>query len=73
MAPKGRKLNSNIARRSLQSASSRLENTTTTTVKISSQQKKVFLQPYIDLLVQKKITNNQKLPKNAYQDMIMNL
>ena len=70
MAPKVRKLKSNTARRTLQSASSRVQNPTSTQVVIPSKQKKAFLQPYVDRLVQMKINNHQKLPANIYKDTI---
>ena len=72
MAPKNNKRKSSYARKCLQSSGSN-ESNDPVSPPISAQQKKAFLQPYVDQLVQLKITNNHRLPRQSYQDMIKNL
>ena len=67
MSPKNSKRKSHYAaRRSLQSVSSRLNEDTDLSPCISAKQKKEFLQPYVDDLVQIKLDQNKKLLSNSY-------
>ena len=73
MAPKGKQTKSTFVRRSLQSASSRKDSTTKKTVKLSCKQKKAFLQPYVDELVNLKLKEKKQLGANSYSTTISNL
>ena len=74
MSPKNSKRKSHYAaRRSLQSVSSRPNEDTDLSPCISAKQKKEFLQPYVDDLVQIKLDQNKKLLSNSYTTTIEKL
>ena len=67
MAPRNQKRKANYACKSLQSFASRQpQENDTNSVVIRAQQKKAFLQPYVDGLVNQKLQQNKKLTINSY-------